>query len=137
MISVNTSLNITVADDISMKVDTKSINLYNSAVGSAYGKNATFLDEKGHAVKVLEIVNADELAKAGIGIDFEQTSDSEAFGADTVRFFVDGELKRGKETTYTVKAKVALNDSVTEQDGTFATTTTAEKVVTLKIVLKK
>ena len=137
MISVNTTVNITVADSISMKVDTKSINLYNSAVGPAYGKNATFSDAKGHAVEVLEIVNAEELAKAGIGIDLEQTSEDEKCGADTVRFFVDSELKRGKETTYTVKAKVALVDSVTEQDGTFVTTTAAEKIVTLKIVLKK
>ena len=62
VICVNTSVTLTIADNISMKANQKSINLYNSAAGAEYGKDVTFNDDKGHAVEVVEIVNAEELA---------------------------------------------------------------------------
>ena len=57
-----------------MKANQKSINLYNSAAGAEYGKDVTFYDAKGHAVEVVEIVNAEELAKAGINFDVGVTN---------------------------------------------------------------
>lgn len=146
VIQVPAKITITIADSISFKADVKSMNLYNSAEGSQYGKYVTFYDAKGHAVKVTEIVNAEELKKAGIGFavtaknstDEQMEESLEEMGADAVKFYVDDTLKRGVEKTYTVKAKVAVIDSADRDHlDTWKTTTAAEKVLTFKIVLKK
>ena len=106
----------------------------------------TFSDTKGHAVKVLEIINAEELHKAGIDFDLNAVSetdvmieqDMEQTGYDVVKFYVCDDLKRGIEKTYTVKAKAAVvNSAVKNTDGIWETTPAAEKVLTFKIVLKK
>lgn len=140
VISVNSSFTVSVADKLSMMADVKSMNLYNSAVGEQYGKDVTFYEGKtGFAVKVLEITNKEELEKAGISFNLDATSESEDWGQDTVKFYVDKNLSRGTEKTYTVKAKVALVDALTfdGEANTWNESTATEKIVTFKIVLKK
>lgn len=140
VISVNSSFTVTVADKLSITTDVKSMNLYNSAVGEQYGKDVTFYEGKtGFAVKVLDITNKEELEKAGISFNLDVTSESEDRGQDTVRFYVDGNLTRGTEKIYTVKAKVALVDSVANdgENDTWNESTATEKIVTFRIVLKK
>lgn len=147
VLTVNTSFTLTVSESISMKVNEKSINLYNSAAGDRYGKYVTFYDAKGHAVKVTDILNAAELKKAGINFVIEGNEGyvlpQEEIGQDAVKFYVAPELKRGTEKTYTVKAKVALVDAVELDDSgnsiemTWNELTGTTKTVTFKIVLKK
>lgn len=132
VISTQAKLTINVVDNVSLKASDASINLYNSTVGSCFGKDIVFYDRNNYfAVKVKEIVNAEELKKAGIG--YEILDDA------IVNFYVDETLERGIEKTYTVKAKVGAAVSVTNDavEGQRIAETSAEKIISFKIVLKK
>lgn len=129
IISVPTTMTVTVVDNASLKTTVKSMNLYNSAVG--YGQEVEIYDSRDRAVQITEVINEEELKKAGI--NYEVVEDGR------MRFYVDGNLKRGIEKTYTVKVKAGLVNSV-ENNGTQnpkITSVAAEKTLTFKIVLKK
>lgn len=146
VIEVPAKITLTVTDSFSLKTDVKSINLYNSALGIGYGRYVTFSDAKEQVVEVKEIINAEELRKAGINFECTATSESdraeelekEFWGEEAIKFYVDPLLKRGIEKTYTVKVKVAVvNSAIKNSDDTWTTTTATEKILTFKIVLKK
>lgn len=132
IVSVDTFFTLTVADSAALKVDVKSINLYNSVVGQEYGKTVTFSDAKGHAV-IVKILNYEELKKAGIRVE-SMNQENGPSGTSEIKFYVDGSLKRGAEKTYNVKAKIRVVGAI--QEG-YHWKQSYEKTVTFKLVLKK
>ena len=82
-------------------------------MGEVYGKTVEFSETKVKAPITVEILNRAELEKAGISIDLmneDTPSEKVAY-----KVYVDEDLNRGQEKTYTVKAKVSLHNSATKK----------------------
>lgn len=109
IIEVPATVTVNVVEKVKLKASKSSITLYNSVVGSNYGKVVEFSDTLYNA-DIESIKFTTDLKTMGIG--FEQVSE---YDNSTFIFFVDDDLNRAKEKTYIVKAQITLEDAGTKK----------------------
>lgn len=107
MTEAATKINVT--QTATVKADVKSVTLYNSVIGASYGKQVVFTETKAGAV-IKDIVFTG-LEKSGISTE-QYTGEN---GEKIVNFYVDNTKDRGIKKTYNVKATVTLEGAGTKK----------------------